>query len=224
VLLNILVALFNQAYSVITDNAVDEFLALFSHKTLNFIRAPDENTFCPPLNLIEVFLLVPLEPFLKKSTYQRLNEVVMKVVYSPVLVLIAVYESKYLPESIDSRFQARKITANRMVGLQDGEERMGWDVDAEFDAEQNGWAERVRSTIPRIEEDEMVLLRRVEKKLDSVEVTPGVASVDADEIQGRRGGGPGQGTEQGDVANETEERWYTGPNETDKGKGKAPGD
>jgi hypothetical protein len=97
VLLNILVALFNQAYSVVTDNAVDEFLALFSHKTLNFIRAPDENTFCPPLNLIEIFLLIPLEPFLKKSTYQTINEWVMKVVYSPALFCIAFYESKSLP-------------------------------------------------------------------------------------------------------------------------------
>jgi len=94
VLLNILVAFFNQAYSVVTDNAVNEFLALFTHKTLNFIRAPDENTFCPPLNLIEIFLLIPLEPFLTKSTYQRINEIVMKIVYSPFLVIVAFYESK----------------------------------------------------------------------------------------------------------------------------------
>jgi hypothetical protein len=96
VLLNILVALFNQAYSVVTDNAVDEFLALFANKTLNYIRAPDENTFCPPLNLIEICFLVPLEPFLEKSTYQRINQIVMKIVYGPVLVIIAIYESKYL--------------------------------------------------------------------------------------------------------------------------------
>jgi hypothetical protein len=95
VLLNILVALFNQAYSVVTDNAVEEFLALFSHKTLNYIRAPDENTFCPPLNLIEIFLLIPLEPFLPKATYQKINQVVMKIVYSPVLTIIAFYESKF---------------------------------------------------------------------------------------------------------------------------------
>jgi cation-transporting ATPase 13A1 len=88
------VALFNQAYSVVTDNAVDEFLALFSHKTLNYIRAPDENTFCPPLNLIEICFLIPLEPFLKKTTYQKLNQIVMKVVYSPALLIIAFYESK----------------------------------------------------------------------------------------------------------------------------------
>jgi hypothetical protein len=97
--MNILVALFNQAYSVVTDNAVDEFLALFSQKTLNFIRAPDENTFCPPLNLIEVFFLIPFEPFLKKSRYQYINEIVMKIVYSPVLVMIAFYESKSHPAS-----------------------------------------------------------------------------------------------------------------------------
>ena len=94
-LLNILVALFNQAYSVVTDNAVDEFLALFAHKTLNYIRAPDENTFCPPLNLIEICFMLPLEPFLEKSRYQQINEIVMKVVYAPFLVIIATYESKY---------------------------------------------------------------------------------------------------------------------------------
>src|SRR5271169_1695477 len=125
--MNILVALFNQAYSVVTDNAVDEFLALFSQKTLNFIRAPDENTFCPPLNLIEIFLLIPLEPFLKKSTYQRVNEIVMKVVYSPVLAMIAFYESKSHTHNvpINSRIQARKIAANRLIGLDPGDESMG---------------------------------------------------------------------------------------------------
>ena len=94
--MNILVALFNQAYSVVTDNAVDEFLALFSHKTLNYVRAPDENTFCAPLNLIEIFILIPFEPVLKKSTYERINQFVMTVVYFPFLVVIAFYESKYV--------------------------------------------------------------------------------------------------------------------------------
>jgi hypothetical protein len=217
------VALFNQAYSVVTDNAVDEFLALFSHKTLNFIRAPDENTFCPPLNLIEVFLLIPLEPFLKKSRYQRINEIVMKIVYSPILVLIAVFESKYSPPFsvlLTFRYQARRILGNRMVGLQDGEEGMGWDVDDSFDAEGSGWAEKVRSTIPRIEEDEMVLLRRMERKLDHVESVIGVDKVDSDEIQGERGGGQGRGTGGGDVASEAEEMGYIGPSGTDKGKHK----
>lgn len=87
-------------FPLMVDNAVDEFLALFSGKTLEFIRAPDENSFCPPLNLIEIFLLLPFQPFLSKENYQRLNQIVMKIVYAPVLALIAVYEAKYFPPGI----------------------------------------------------------------------------------------------------------------------------
>ena len=47
VLLNILIALYNSAYEDITGNAVDEYMALFAHKALQFVRAPDENVFIP---------------------------------------------------------------------------------------------------------------------------------------------------------------------------------
>ena len=47
VLLNILIALYNSAYQDITDNAIDEYMALFSQKTMQFVRAPDENVFIP---------------------------------------------------------------------------------------------------------------------------------------------------------------------------------
>ncbi len=47
VLLNILIALYNSAYEDITENAIDEYMALFSQKTLQFVRAPDENVFIP---------------------------------------------------------------------------------------------------------------------------------------------------------------------------------
>jgi hypothetical protein len=45
VLLNILIALYNSAYEDITGNATNEYLALFAHRTLQFVRAPDENVF-----------------------------------------------------------------------------------------------------------------------------------------------------------------------------------
>jgi hypothetical protein len=45
VLLNILIALYNSAYEDITDNAIDEYMALFAQKTMQFVRAPDENVF-----------------------------------------------------------------------------------------------------------------------------------------------------------------------------------
>lgn len=71
--------------------------------------------------------------------------------------MIAVYESK---------IQARRIAENRLVGLEPGEQSLGWDVEESFDPEGSGWSARVHENIPRIEEDEIVLLRRLEKKLD----------------------------------------------------------
>ncbi len=62
ILLNVLIALYNSAYEDITGNATDEYMALFAAKTLQFVRAPDENVFIAPLNLLELaFLILPLE-------------------------------------------------------------------------------------------------------------------------------------------------------------------
>jgi hypothetical protein len=47
VLLNILIALYNSSYDSISDNAVDEYMALFAQKTLQFVRAPDEYVYIP---------------------------------------------------------------------------------------------------------------------------------------------------------------------------------
>ena len=52
-----------------------------------------------------------------------------------------------------------------MTGLEDGESSLGWDAEAEFDAEGSGWAQKVKGTIPHIEEDEIYLLRNLEKEL-----------------------------------------------------------
>ena len=73
-LLNILIALYNSAYEDIYDNANDEYLALFSQKTMQFVRAPDENVFIAPFNLIEIFCLaLPLEWWMQKKLYERIK-------------------------------------------------------------------------------------------------------------------------------------------------------
>ena len=75
----VLIALYGQAYSDITENAVDEYLALFAHKTLQFVRAPDQNVFLPPFNLVEIFgLILPFEWWLSKARYAKLNDKVRK--------------------------------------------------------------------------------------------------------------------------------------------------
>ena len=67
---------------------------------------------------------------------------------------------------------------------------MGWDIESEFDPKASGWADRVHSMIPRIEEDEMVVLRRLEHKLNLVKGDKG-GKRDSDHSQKDAGEGMG---------------------------------
>lgn len=120
-LLNILVALFASAYDHIYDNATEEYLALLAEKTLRFVRAPDENVYVPPLNLFElVFSTLPFEWWLSDEKFQKLNEIYLTAIYSPVLIFTAYKECR----------TARRIHYNRMRGLADdaNERDQEWDL------------------------------------------------------------------------------------------------
>lgn len=85
-------------------------MALFAQKTMQFVRAPDENVFIPPFNLIEiVFLVIPFEWWMPTTRYERLNNYVMGVLYSPLLLMTAVLETK----------DAVKVQGNRGRGEDD---------------------------------------------------------------------------------------------------------
>jgi hypothetical protein len=143
VLLNILIALYNSAYEDITDNAIDEYMALFSQKTMQFVRAPDENVFIAPLNLIEIFLLIiPFEWWLPKRLYARLNDYVMGVVYAPLLLVAAWFESR----------SARLVRSNRSRGEEDDDTVEEWEH-MSIDMEGEGWAKKVDSAKPNVEDD-----------------------------------------------------------------------
>ncbi|KAK9475091.1 uncharacterized protein V1510DRAFT_346603, partial [Dipodascopsis tothii] len=145
VLLNILIALFNSAYENIYENATDEFMALYAQKTLRFVRAPDENLFIPPLNLIEIFgLILPFEWWMSRATYAHLNDVVMKIIYSPVLVGLAFYEV----------YMARRVLQNRSRGESDDDHTDEWDdVESEINLEGCGWVEKVMEVAPHASQD-----------------------------------------------------------------------
>ena len=76
----------------------------------------------------------------------------------------------------DFRFQARWLQHCRLVGISEDEVSSGWDVENEFNAEGCGWAERVKTTIPHIEEDEMFLLHRIEHEIKAISDKVGVPS------------------------------------------------
>ena len=141
-LLNILIALYNSAYEDITDNAIDEYMAVFSSKTLRFVRAPDENVFIAPFNLIEIFgLILPFEWWLSRDKYERLNNHVMAIIYSPLLLITAWFETH----------EAEKIRWNRRRGEDDEDTVEEWEhLSGEIDYEGGGWAKMVEQTKPNI--------------------------------------------------------------------------
>ncbi|PKY08474.1 hypothetical protein P168DRAFT_286590 [Aspergillus campestris IBT 28561] len=146
ILLNILIALYNSAYEDISGNANDEYMAVFAQKTMQFIRAPDENVFIPPFNLLEiVFLIIPFEWWLPRQHYARLNDIVMGIIYSPILVVTAYFETR----------DARRIRSNRRRGEEDDDHMQEWEHVAggvDFDLD-DSWKQVVEDTTPNVLED-----------------------------------------------------------------------
>ncbi|EIW66614.1 hypothetical protein TREMEDRAFT_74757 [Tremella mesenterica DSM 1558] len=94
ILVNVLIALFGSAYSDVEENATDEYLAFFAQKTISLIRAPDSFVYPAPFNLLEVIFVAPLEYLLPSSSYFALNKIIMSIVFFPVLILVALFESQ----------------------------------------------------------------------------------------------------------------------------------
>ncbi|KAF7592683.1 hypothetical protein BBP40_012583 [Aspergillus hancockii] len=146
VLLNILIALYNSAYEDISGNAIDEYMAIFAQKTMSYIRAPDENVFIPPFNLLEIiFLVAPFEWWLPRKYYAKLNDIIMGIIYSPILVVTAMLEVR----------DARRIRWNRRRGEEDDDNIQEWEhaadeVDFEVD---DTWKQTVHDTTPNVTMD-----------------------------------------------------------------------
>lgn len=149
ILLNILIALYNSAYEDITDNAIDEYMGLFAQKTMRFVRAPDENVFIAPLNLIEIFFLIlPFEWWLPDHQYERLNHYVMTAIYAPLLLVTAAYETH----------ESKNVRSARRRGDEDDDTIEEWEqMDGELDFEHDGWAKTVERTRPNVEVDGDIL-------------------------------------------------------------------
>ncbi|KAI9163809.1 Calcium channel YVC1 [Paramyrothecium foliicola] len=148
ILLNILIALYNSAYEDIYDNADDEYLALFSQKTLQFVRAPDENVYIAPLNLIEMVVVALTEWWMDKHRFEVLNDWVMGVLYSPLLFVAAFFEVR----------TAHDIRSNRARGEEDDDVVEEWEqMEHMVDFEADGWAKTCQAVKPNVEDDAAVL-------------------------------------------------------------------
>lgn len=117
----------------------------FAQKTIQYVRAPDENVFIPPFNLIEIFgLVVPFEWWMASSTYERLNNYIMGTIYSPLLLITAALETR----------TARHVRHNRKRGHDDEDNIQEWEqAGGDMDFESDGWGKRVEMTKPNVETD-----------------------------------------------------------------------
>ncbi|KAL5596388.1 hypothetical protein BROUX41_006685 [Berkeleyomyces rouxiae] len=166
ILLNILIALYGSAYSDIYENANDEFLALFSQKTMQFVRAPDENVYIAPFNLVEIAVAAATEWWMPKARFEQLNDIVMAIIYSPVLLVAAWYETRV----------AHAIRHNRLHGEEDDDIMHEWEqLRDQMDMEGEGWAKKVAEAKSNVEEEpavqEVKKLRREMAELKMLLVT-----------------------------------------------------
>lgn len=94
ILLNILIAFFGTAYSDVVDSADEVYAAFFCQKVISMVRAPDQFVYLPPLNLLEAFVIAPLEWVVSHHTYARINHSVQSVIFALPLMCVAFYESR----------------------------------------------------------------------------------------------------------------------------------
>ncbi|KAK6827287.1 potassium ion channel Yvc1 [Apiospora arundinis] len=124
-------------------------IILLNQKTMQFVRAPDENVFIAPFNLIEIFLLViPFEWWMNKQTYERLNDIVMGIIYSPLLICAAFFEVS----------NAKNIRSNRSRGEEDEDTEEEWEqMASQIDFEAEGWTKKVADCKSNVEEEPAVV-------------------------------------------------------------------
>ncbi|TIC50748.1 hypothetical protein E3Q04_03994 [Wallemia mellicola] len=110
ILMNVLVALYASSYEGVTDDAVNEFMAFFAGKTISMIRTPDQYVYIAPFNLIEGLFIAPLEYFVNKKTYRKINRWTLSILFFIPLSIIATLEAndhftktKFWKSLIDTR-------------------------------------------------------------------------------------------------------------------------
>lgn len=116
---------------------------------MQFVRAPDENVFIPPFNLIEIFgLIIPLEWWMDPARYERLNNYIMGVIYSPLLLITAWLEVR----------EARRVKWNRRKHEEDDDTVEEWEqMEGEIDFEGEGWDKKVERSCPDVKTDTAVI-------------------------------------------------------------------
>lgn len=114
---------------------------------MQFVRAPDENVYIAPFNLIEIVISALFEWWMSKKHYEFVNDCVMGFLYSPLLLITAFFETR----------TAYAIRRNRARGEEDDDIIEEWEQLAhEVDFGDEGWAKKCEAVKPNLEVDPAV--------------------------------------------------------------------
>ena len=98
--------------------------------------------------MVSFFLVIPFEWWMSRRRYARLNDYVMGVIYSPFLVIAAIFEMR----------SARGVKFNRTHGELDDDILEEWEEMIDMvDFEHEGWTEKVLSAKSNVEDDQATL-------------------------------------------------------------------
>ena len=127
---------------------------------MQFVRAPDENVYIAPFNLIEMVISGLLEWWVPKPTYEFINDCVMAVLYSPLLFIAALFEKR----------DARKIRSNRKRGEEDDDQIHEWEqFQEDLDMEAEGWTKTCETAKPNVEDEPAVIeVRKLRAEVDEL--------------------------------------------------------
>ena len=109
-------------------------------------------------------MVLPFEWWLPRQYYAKLNDVIMGIIYSPILVITAFFEVR----------DARRIKWNRRRGEEDDDSVQEWEHAAEevdFDVD-DGWKQTVQETTPNVHIDSTTLeIMRLKQQIMSLTET-----------------------------------------------------
>lgn len=95
-----------------------------------------------------------------RDRYERLNNYVMGVIYTPLLLITAWLETR----------EAYHVRKNRRIGESDEDTTEEWEqMMGEVDFEGEGWTKKVEGTKPNVDTDAAVLeIRELTEKVDQL--------------------------------------------------------
>lgn len=166
---------------------------------MQFVRAPDENVYIAPFNLIEIVISGLFEWWMPKKTYEVINDYVMAILYSPLLVVSAIFETR----------TAYQIRRNRARGEEDDDVMEEWEeMAAELDFESEGWSKTCDMARSNVEEEPAVIeVRKLRAEVDELKAMLASISqaVGAGPANGNNAGAEGvKGKERKEEANQGE--------------------